>query len=170
MIPKEDIKKMNSHPNHEIVRNEPITTEHNNTFIYEGLRFYNGKPSIQIGEIKNNKKTDITYELSPESYFVDNGVTEEYVRSYKKNILHVANSKKETMKNFDLFKIEDESKTTYNIAFFKEDTDDGALNTINIPEETLTISITDLVYSKPLPKPVTIAYKIPKMEAALFKR
>jgi hypothetical protein len=169
-IPKEDIVIMNSHPDEEIVRNEPITTDNNYTFIYEGLRLYNGKPSIQISAMKNKKVNYSIDGLLPDSYFAENGVKEEYERSYKKNILHVFNSNNKAMKNFDLFNTEDDLKTQYFISFFKEDINDGALNTINIPEEPLTISITDLVYSKPLHNPVTITYKIPKMKATLFKR
>ncbi|MDR7072298.1 hypothetical protein [Fictibacillus barbaricus] len=169
-IPKEDIVKMNSNPDEEIVRNEPIKTDNNYTFIYEGLRIYNGKPSIQISAMKKEKGNHMTDGLLPGSYFADNGVKEEYERSFKKNILHVFNSHNKALKNFDLFNTEDDLKTQYFITFFKEEINNGALNTINIPEETLTISISDLVYSKLLPNPVTITYKIPKMKATLFKR
>jgi hypothetical protein len=162
-IPKKDIMQINTHPDQPIVKNEVIHTDHNMEFVYEGLEKFDGKICIIIS-IMNNQENQEQVQLNAGSYFNSVSIPEEYARGYIKNVVTVTNNKKQAFHNYDLLNEETADKRRYYINFFLEDINKGPVNQTNIPEEDLSVSLSDLVYSNPLPKQVTVQFKVPKLK------
>jgi hypothetical protein len=161
IVPKEDITRFNRNINQPVVKNEEIVNTNNMKIVYEGLTKYNERPTIKIS-IKTSNHNDRNFiRLIPESYYGNEKIPEEYVRSFQKNLLTITNEKNEKLGNFDMFIDETNSKSTFYINFYKEEINEGATNNIPIPEENLTFTISDLAYSEPLSSPVIIKYKVP---------
>jgi hypothetical protein len=164
-IPKEDIERFNKNADQPLIRNVQIFKQNNLKIIYEGLSTFNGGPAIKISVISNTY--DRKYiNLVPESYG-DDKIPQEYARSFQKNLLTITNEKKEKLRNFNMFNEESDAKLTFYINFNKEDQHEGAFKPIPIPEENLTITLSDLVHSEPLSSPVTIKYKVPDMKISM---
>jgi hypothetical protein len=163
-IPKEDIQRFNKNADRPLIKNEEIVNQNNLKIIYEGLSTFNGGPTIKISVISSNNNDSKYINLVPENYYGYDKIPEEYTRSYQKNLLTITNEKKEKLGNFNMFNEESDSKHTFYINFHKEDQNEGPINPISIPEENLTITLSDLVHPEPLSSPVIIKYKVPEMK------
>ncbi|MFD1357737.1 hypothetical protein ACFQ4X_07445 [Fictibacillus halophilus] len=130
--------------------------------IYEGFSKFNGEPAIQFSVLSESISNRLR--LNPESIYGRNEIPEEYNRLFHQNLLTITNESNEQFSNYEMHMDETETKTTYYINFFKEDRNGSTRNYVPIPEERLTITLSDLVYSKPLPTEVTIKYKVPKLK------
>jgi hypothetical protein len=162
-ISKEVISHFNKNPNQPFIKSEEVFNQNSVKIIYEGLSKYNGGPTIKVSVLTAGDSPNIL-RFVPESYYGGNDIPEEYKRSFQKNLVTIMNEKNEKLGNFDMLIDETESKTTYYIHFYKEDINDGATNPTPIPEENLTITLSDLVHSKPLSSPVTIKYTVPPLK------
>jgi hypothetical protein len=163
-IPKEDISNFNNQIEKPFIKKEEIVDMDNMKIIYEGLTKFNGGATIKISIIPNSNLDRNNFNLFAESYYGSNTIPEEYERSYKRNLITITNDMKEKFGNFDILNEASDSKLIYYITFYKEDINDGPRNLIPIPEENLTITISDLLYSKPLSSSVTFKYKVPVMK------
>ncbi|MBY6035908.1 hypothetical protein KUV80_04565 [Fictibacillus nanhaiensis] len=163
-IPKEDIDKFSKNSAQPLIKSELIVNKNNTKIVYEGLSLFNGGPSVKISMLITNDETRDSVRLTPENYYSNDSIPEEYSRSYKKNLVSVTNEKKDKLKNFDILTDYSETKITYYITFYNpEELNIGEGKPISIPNENLTISLSDLVYSTPLSSPVTISYVVPDM-------
>ncbi|KZE66029.1 hypothetical protein AWM68_06520 [Fictibacillus phosphorivorans] len=161
-VPKEDIQSFLTNKDQPIVKNEVIMNMNETKIIYEGLTLFEGIPRIIFSVKAASNKSSDERGFIPESYFNGDEVQEEYVRHYKNNLISIEGEKKEKIRNFDIHSSESDDKKMYYITFLnEEDLKNGEWNPIMIPQQELTINISNLTYEKPLPKPVTINYKNP---------
>ncbi|GGB55090.1 hypothetical protein [Fictibacillus barbaricus] len=160
-IPAEHVQKFNANTSEPVEVNQKVYDESDMSIVYNGVRMFDGSPKFSFTIKRMNDELLSGHHLTPERY--TENVPEEHARSHKKNIISVTNAKKEELTNFEIFSEDSSDESTYYIAFYnQEDLERGEMNPVIIPEENLTVSLTDLTYSKPLPDPVTIQYELPK--------
>jgi hypothetical protein len=164
-VPIEDIKTFNINKKVPINRNEKmITSQSNLSLTYKGLRLYNGIPTIQINVKQNQDPIDHQF-LRAAKDFSGDTIPEEYVRFLLSNLLSISSTTNEQLENYTLDSVGlNVNEREYYLSFYKEDMAKGPITPSDIPEQDLIITISDLVYSKPLPQPVTIPYRIPKLK------
>jgi hypothetical protein len=161
-IHKEDINRFNKNMEQTFIKNEEILNQNKMKVIYEGFSKFNGEPAIQFSVLSESISNRLR--LNPESIYGRNEIPEEYKRLFHQNLLTITNESNEQFSNYEMHMDETETKTTYYINFFKEDRNGSTRDYLPIPEERITITLSDLVYSKPLPTEVTIKYKVPKLK------
>lgn len=158
-IPKEDIMKINKKTDETIEKNNTILTKNDTALIYEGLTLYNGRPAIEISMLHSENMNNHLINLNTVRDY--ESIPEEFERIFKINLISISNEREKDLQNFHFYGEESTDKTSYFISFFEGDNDQAIQN---IPEEDLTITISNLIYSKPLPSPVTIPYEVPKVK------
>ncbi|MFG6495205.1 hypothetical protein P8610_07600 [Fictibacillus sp. UD] len=160
-IPKEDIQTFLTNKDQPVVKNEVIANLNETKVIYEGLTLFEGIPRIMLSVTTASKHSD-DRGFIPERYYNGDKVPEEYVRQFKNNLISIEDEMKAKIINFDIHRSYTEDKRTYYITFLhEEDIKNGEWNPIMIPQQDLTLTLSNLTYEKPLSKPVTIKYKNP---------
>ncbi len=158
-VPKEDIQTFITNRDQPVVKKEVIMNLNEMKIIYEGLTMFDGSPRIMLSVLSASHSSN-DRGFIPESYASAESIPEEYIRHYKNNLISIENEKKEKMKNFEIHSSETENKKSYFITFYnEEDMINGEMNPIMIPQQDLIITLSNLTYEKPLPKPVTINFK-----------